>query len=262
MKQNLNESRAVHYARLFDYPLTPAEAKLWAIRISREEYSRHKKNLAAPIARRLAVIPTVAAIFLTGSVAAGNAKADADLDFMIVTYPHTLWLTRLLVFLFLKITSQLKTPVCPNIFLDIKHLKIVNQNLYTAHEVLQAQCLFDRKNINFLWLKNNSWTKKYLPNAYKFKINQSKVNNKSNGQYPKFQFPVSNFQFGHWLIGIYWVIGNWMIGLIDLCAFVLQYLYMKPKMTNERVGLGFAFFHPRDLSAEVLARFNSRPKKV
>ena len=33
----------------------------------------------------------------------------------------------------------------------------------------------------------------------------------------------------------------------ELLAFLAQYLYMRPKMTNEKVGWGFAFFHPDQL---------------
>lgn len=230
------------YASLFDYPLTPAEARLWAIRLPREKYSQLKKDLAVTIAHRFAALPTVIAVFLTGSVAAGNAKKDADIDLMIITQPHTLWLTRLLIFSYLKLTRQLKSPICPNIFLDINHLKIANQNLYIAHEVLQAQCLFDRGGVEPLWLKENSWTKKHLPNAYKFKIKNLEITCPERSRRE-----------------------NWKLKIFlpfELLAFVIQYFYMKPKMTNEKVGLGSAFFHPRDLSSEILAKFNAKIKEV
>lgn len=243
------------YADLFDYPLTPSEARLWAIHLpsqprhikftprnltslrrQREKYAMVKSTIAVRASQRLSKIPTVAAVFLTGSVAAGNAKKGADVDLMVVTYPHTLWLTRLFIFSYLKITRQLKNPICPNIFLDTDHLNITQQNLYTAHEILQSQCLFDRGGVESFWLKNNAWTKKYLPNAYRSKFSRDTT------FLPKTQFQI--------------------LLPFELIVFVFQYLYMKPKKTNERLGLGFAFFHPRDLSTEILAKFNSRLEGV
>lgn len=37
---------------------------------------------------------------------------------------------------------------------------------------------------------------------------------------------------------------NLVIRILNLVFFVLQFLYMKSKMTTERVGLSYAFFHP------------------
>lgn len=251
------------YADLFDYPLTPSEARLWAIRLpnpprhlkfiprhlislrrQREEISRRKKSLAATFTLQLRKIPTIISVFLTGSVAAGNAKSDADIDLLIITHPHTLWLTRLIIFSYLKLTHRLKNPICPNIFLDSNHLKITNQNLYTAHEVLQAQCLFDREVVESLWIKENQWTRRFLPNAYKHKIRNTNIENRK----------ISDSHSGFHALDL--------LLPLEFFAFITQYLYMKPKITNEHLGLGFAFFHPRDLSSEILAKFNTRIKKV
>lgn len=249
---------AVVYADLFGYPLTVKEAELWAIRKTREKYSREKEKLALEGVTFLRKIPTVEAVFLTGSVVVKNATQKADADLMIITKPSTLWLTRLIVF------KKLKSFACPNIFLDTNHLEIQDKNLYTAHEVLQAKCLYDKNNINYLWLKRNEWTKEHLPNAYKQKINQSKS-----------QFPISNTNQStnsqNWILDIgYWSLviggGHWLlgvvIGFIELCAFIFQYFYMKPKITNERVGWGYAFFHPNDLSEKVLKKFEKNLKKL
>ena len=225
---------AVVYADLFGYPLTVSEAKLWAIRKTREKYSQEKLQKTQKIIFWLKKIPTIQAVFLTGSVAANNAKKNADIDLMIITKPNTLWLTRLIIF------KYLKSFACPNIFLDTNHLEIMEKNLYTAHEILQAKCLYDRSNINFLWLKNNSWAKEFLPNIYNLKIKNCKIKN---------SLKISNFKFQ-----ILWP--------FEMIAFLLQYLYQKPKQTNERVGWGYVFFHPNDLSEKVLEKFEKNLKKL
>ncbi len=232
MKRKDNELAAVVYADLFGYPLTVSEAKLWAIRKTRAENSNSKLELAKKVSGQLSKISFIQGIFLTGSVAVGNAKADADIDLIIVTAPGALWLTRLVVFLLLKKKHLYKSIICPNIFLDTNNLEIKEKNLYTAHEVLQAKCLFDRNNINYLWLVKNKWAREFLPVAYK-----SKIKNKIS----KIQSKNQKYLF-----------------LFEILAFILQRLYMRSKITNERVGWGFAFFHPRNLSLSVLKEFNKR----
>lgn len=205
---------AVVYADLFGYPLTVKEAKLWAIRKTRKKYSQEKFNQATEIVALLKKIPTIEAIYLTGSAAVKNAKKTADVDLMIITLTNTAWLTRAVVFTILKIVQKFKNPVCPNIFLDLNHLEIKNKNLYTAHEVLQAKCLYEKNKTSIKWLDANKWVKEYLPIPF------------------------------------------------ELLAFVVQYFYQKPKQTNEKVGWGYMFFHPNDLSEKVLKKFEQNLKKL
>lgn len=209
-KQSYNELAAVVYADLFGYPLTINEAKLWAIRKTREKHSLEKFNEATKIVSILKWVPTIEAIFLTGSVAVKNAKKNADVDLMILTSFNTVWLTRGVVFSLLKILKKFKNPICPNIFLDLNHLEIKNKNLYTAHEILQAKCLYDKNKTGYKWLKANNWVKEYLPLPF------------------------------------------------ELLAFFIQYHYQKSKQSNEKLGWGYMFFHPNDLSQKVLKKFEQR----
>ena len=291
MRLNYNQFLAVVYGDLFDWPLTKEEFQEWVIagdeknkvgeignkdgfyflhgrerliklRKQREKFSQEKFQKAKKATDLLAKIGAVEGIFLTGSVAVGNAKKDADIDLLIICSLNTVWLTRLTTVLFLKakgiyrqslrassaswrtaglrnwgIAGNLlthKNKVCPNIFLDTNNLKIKERNLYTAHEVLQAKCLFDRGGIEKKWLIENSWTKKYLPNAYqgqKAKIKMQNYNSK---------------------------IKSFWLAPLELVTFISQYLYQKPKQTHEKVGWGHAFFHPKNLSERVVSRFNKR----
>lgn len=208
--QYYNELAAVVYADMFGYPLTIKESKLWAIRLQREKYSQKLFDQAVETAFILKKIPTIEAIFLTGSAAAKNAKKNADADLMIVTSPNTLWLTRALVYILLKMLKKFKNPICPNIFLDKNHLEIKNRNIFTAHEILQVKCLYDKNAVSRKWLTANEWVKEYLPLPF------------------------------------------------EMLAFVISYLYQKPKQTNEKLGWGYAFFHPNELSEKVLKKFETR----
>ena len=114
--------------------------------------------------------------------------------------------------------------ICPNLWLDTNHLSIPHsRSIYIAHEILQAKPLFDKSSVSISFLKSNSWVQKYLPVAYK---------NLTLGPSPKFRR--GKPQQGE----VFWK-------FINSIFFIIQYLYMKPKMTSERVSLHSAFFHPQ-----------------
>ncbi len=97
--------------------------------------------------------------------------------------------------------------------------------MYLAHEILQAKCIFDRGGIHHKFLEANSWASRYLPVAYKSQISNLKSQTKSKDSHPN-------------------VIINFTFYILNLCFFLVQFLYMKPKMKTEKIGPGFAFFHP------------------
>jgi len=272
MRLKYNEFLAVVYADLFDWVLTTDETKsrqitseipgykpvvqsrdgfvflsgrerLIKLRHQREKISQKKITISQTTFRFLSKIPTIVAVFLTGSVAVGNAKQSADIDLMIITKQNTLWLTRATVFFFLKILKLIRSSekftdkICPNIFLSENNLKVLKKNLYTAHEILQARCIFDRGGIAQKWLAENGWTKNYLPN----------ISQKLKGKSPRLNLKVKS---------------NILVFLLNYLAFVLQYLYMKPKVTNEKIDLHYAFFHPNDLSDDVLKKFNQKLRQL
>jgi hypothetical protein len=206
------------------------------VRASRVVSSASKWRKTQLTAKLLRFIPTIQAIFVTGSLAMSNSPPDDDIDLMIVTAPNTLWLTRLLVITVLTQKGLRRPPylpehsspkvcdkICDNLYLDGDNLQLTTHNLYTAHEILQAKCIFERSNIHSQFLKTNSWVGDYLPIAYRQTLKSI----------PK--PPICNKQYA--ICNILWP--------INLLLFSLQYLYMLPRMTSERVSLGYAFFHPK-----------------
>src|SRR3989344_7841829 len=121
--QSPSLSDTLSYFARFNYPLTPEELWFWQhgssfsklkikkflttsyqlpttnfqIRNQREAFSQKKWLIAQKVADQLKAIPFIEAIFVTGSLAMNNCPRYDDIDFMIVTTPNTLWLTRLLV---------------------------------------------------------------------------------------------------------------------------------------------------------------------
>ncbi len=255
------------YSDQFDYPLTLSEIWFWqissafplnklsswpfvtaglyhlnershliSIRKKRALYSQKKWQIAGTIASLLKKIPAIQAVFVTGGLSMNNCPEFDDIDIMLVTSPHTLWFTRPVVVMLLRLLKLRRDPylpehssprvsdkICDNLWLDQNHLSVSVRNLYTAHEVLQAKCLFDRGDIHRQFLVQNSWTEKYLPVAYSQTLRQCD------------EPAVSDRRS---------VVLNVFLFTINYFLFTVQYLHMRPRLTHEKVGLGYAFFHP------------------
>lgn len=189
--------KTLAYADIFDYPLTAAELQRWQItgdnqdwpvaktgkffhlpgrarlvnlRRQRQRFSQLKWRFARQAARRLQLIPWIKLICVTGALAMNNSQKNDDVDLMIVTAKDRLWLTRLkavvLLGPLLRRGNKINNRVCLNLWLDETSLALpkTQRNLYTAHEVVQAQPVFERDNAYDKFISANLWYKKYLPN--------------------------------------------------------------------------------------------------
>ncbi len=207
------------------------------LRKKRAEWSRKKIEIAKRTAEKLKIIPMIKMIGITGALSMENCKEEDDIDLLIITDADCLWLTRLLIILFSPLLGIkrrkpkeeiVRNKICFNLFLEENHLKIEPENLFLAHEVCQVRPLVDKDFTYQNFLEENKWVKKYLPNATKI------TNHKP---------PATNHK-------------KCLLSFLDTLAFKLQYLYMKPKMTIERVNLHQAFFHPKNLQLNIEEKFN------
>lgn len=198
--------------------------------------TRQKEKITLKLIKYARFIPNIRLIALTGSVAVNNSKKDDDLDLLIITSPHTLWFTRVLLLLLLSFkfkrrhpgdnASQIKNTFCPNLWLDTLSLSVPKnrRNIYTAHEVLQVKPLFDRGHTHKLFLKSNRWASHFLANAY-LKLSKGKAKKENQ------------------------TVLTFFIAPLNFVLFLLQYLYMLPKKTSEAVSLHAAYFHKTDFSS-------------
>jgi len=257
--------KTIAYADIFDYPLRLDEIKKYLIgeraekilidrksigekegfyflkgregivetRKEREKWSGRKLIIAQRTAEKLKIIPFVKMIGITGALSMDNCQEDDDIDLLIITDADCLWLTRLLIILLSPLLGikrrkpkerNVKDKICFNLFLEENHLKIEPENLFLAHEICQERPIFDRNNTYTRFIKENEWVSNFLPNAK----NSSK-------------FKIQNSKFKK----------NRILSFFNNLAFRLQFWYMKPKMTVERVNLHQAFFHPGNMEMEV-----------
>jgi hypothetical protein len=115
-------------------------------------------------ARALATLPTVKMVGVTGSLACDNTTDDADIDFMLVLEPSTLWRTRALTSMAVLIDKRLGGRLCVNYFLTERALALKSRDLYIAQELAQMVPLYGLETYEKLRAAN-AWVHAILPNA-------------------------------------------------------------------------------------------------
>lgn len=154
------------------YVFLRGRKQIVATRKKREEWSRKKMEIARKVTDWLKLIPTIKMVAVTGALAMGNSEKEDDIDLLILTTKNRLWLSRGLVVTFLRLTGlyrrpgKIKNKICPNMFLDEKHLEVPKkeQDLFSAHEVCQLKPIWDKNDCYQKFLKANLWVKRFLPN--------------------------------------------------------------------------------------------------
>lgn len=221
------------------YCLKGREANV-AKRLEKRLSSKVKLEKAQKISQRLALVPTVLYIGVSGSLALGNASQDDDIDLFIITESGTLWISRLLVTLLLLLPGNLRThkkkhvrdTFCTNMWIDTDNLSFPRerQNIYTAHEIVQMYTLYAKKDIYQQFLYANKWIQRIF--AYPHIENITRVDSKPSVVLKTFEF----------------------------LAKQIQLWYMKRHRTSEIVTAGFVAFHPKDYTKRVLSEWEKRLK--
>lgn len=264
---NKGRKASLAYHDIFDYPLTEAELEKWEAGLAtiakikykkvkinnnisqkkkRREISEKKLLIAKKAAGLIAKIPTIKMVAVTGALAMKNARAESDIDLLIITGAGVLWTTRLLTYCVLRIMNyairrpkekQQKDRLCLNVWLDETALgwDRGDRNIYTAHEIAQIMPLMNKDFTYERFLAKNKWILDYWPKA----IQYQKLNIKEQKSKPKNK-------------NIYSLLFNFLSMIVERIAFKFQYLYMRKKVTREIITPHKALFHPNDWGKVVL----------
>lgn len=170
--EELLSSKQINRAREFYF--LPGREVLVETRSRREAFSRKRIDRIRGIIFILSLLPWVRMIGLTGNLAMENSEESDDVDLMMVTATNRLWLTRFVVFLFLRLVglkrnggrSPARNKICINLWCDEKTLRVPkeDQDLVVAHEIVQMKVLFDRATTHECFISENLWLKGFLPN--------------------------------------------------------------------------------------------------
>ncbi|MDD3003048.1 MAG: nucleotidyltransferase domain-containing protein [Candidatus Shapirobacteria bacterium] len=193
-----------------------------------EEKIEKAKRLAKKISRNF---KDILFLGITGSVAAGYPKKNNDIDLIIITKINKLWLIRLKLRLFImvnkiphrKFGKKEKTDeFCFNLWLDEKSLELdkEKQHLKNAVDLILMKPLINKNKTYEKFILANDWAKKYIATGYSLKKPSPPINRGTS---------LDREALSERII-------NWLM-------FWLQFLYMKKKIKNEKVGLHKAFFH-------------------
>lgn len=136
-------------------------------------------------ARFMSVFPGVRAIAAVNSVGFKLPSKNADIDFLIITDKKSLYLSRLLITIFLKIfglrpTKQnQKDKICTSFWLSEMNLNLEkiaysNNDVYLYYWLLHVYPLYEFSDEWERWQSANFWLKKKLPNSY-FSNNINKI---------------------------------------------------------------------------------------
>lgn len=222
------------------------------LRKEKAKFSRRKLKIAHKTANFLKVIPTIKLIGITGRLAMENSEKDDDIDFLIIVSANRLWLTRLLVVIFLELLGERRRPqdkdvkdkICLNMFLDEKHLSLPakERDLYTAHEVVQMRPLWAKDKTYEKFLKANEWVKGYLPNALPQKVLSIKYEVSKSKKLPTADCP--------------------LLTVFEHLARKAQFWYMRRRRTTEVVSSHRALFHPKSARGWVLEEYQKKLKEL
>lgn len=281
------------YHDLFDYPLTRSELEYWQIgsdsspkhkvgvlgefcflynrdvnvlsRTSKAKVNDRKYLKAVMAAKVLSAIPSCQMVAISGALAMGNAKAEDDIDLFIVTSGDCLWITRLVSYVLLKFAgipvrrvgdSNVCDKICLNLWVDTNHLSVPTRDIYSAHEILQAKVLFDRGDVYQRFLESNKWVETFFPNGF------NKAQFQSECQMPPFgSFDFTQDKFAQGKNSKFQIINALSVGfmrIFEAPARLIQRYYMRNKKTREKVGRGFAFFHPKSWREMIIRSFLQR----
>jgi hypothetical protein len=211
--------------------------KLSSFRRIKREYADNKWLEVKEFVAFAKKIPFISGVAVTGSLAVNNTIKDDDVDFMLVTFPNRLWITRIIVILYASLkrkrrsfAKEEKNSWCFNLWVEATDLQLPqsSRSVYEAYEVIQAVWVLSRKQTARVFRNLNNWTKQVI-----------------------FMNNFSARTVEHDILTLNMPIFSKLIDLVNLFAYLAQYSYMKPHMTREKVSKTHAFFHPRDTKSAV-----------
>jgi hypothetical protein len=141
----------------------------WVAERLAEEKRAHEVHAKLPrLAQRVARFPFVEAVAISGSLSKGRLKPNGDVDFFVVTTPGRLWICRSLLIAYKKlILFNSRRWFCLNYLIDLHHLRIPDQNLFTSVEIKTLMPMWERGRVWVSFYQENQWHTQWLKGTFR-----------------------------------------------------------------------------------------------
>lgn len=226
--QKLSESKKIYCYRNL-YSLNPVTKQDFESKKQNTKKFIELKNKAKKDLNIIDKLFFIKFVGITGSSAAKDFRGDFDIDLFFICQKNFVWVNRIFVVLYLKFKKQYRNPYCANIYTSLDFCVWNDRNVYIANEIARIKPLFNKEYTYEYFLQKNKWVVNFLPNF-------------------KFYIPSSNFKNN---LGI---ISNFIFP-IELRLYFVEYLYMKPKISTERVSLKRIMFLKKDYKEKILTKY-------
>ena len=171
------------------YQLPTANNDLPLLRHKRERLARTRLRRARLMTHVIKRFPFVRGVFLSGDLSKGVAHPESDVDYVIVTAAHRLWICRILLVLFKKtILFNKKNFFCLNYFVTEQQLVLEDRNYFTATEIAHLKPLYHVE-LFLRYLNANNWITEYFPNYKAFSFSGEEGNNRRSFLQSLFELP-------------------------------------------------------------------------
>ncbi|MDP2874203.1 MAG: hypothetical protein Q8N84_02855 [bacterium] len=233
-----------------EYFFLPGRQEIVTTRQNRQLSSLKKKQRAKILSWLARIIPWIKLVGISGALSMENSDENDDIDWVIITSPHRLWISRaclvslLLIFGQYRRPTKIKDRICPNVWLTLDNLKFPDsqRNLFLAHEIAQMRPLWSRNYTYEGFLKENGWVDKFLVNFYQTQKPERKNPSPSSQFKPERRIPIISLA----------------IDDLDSLFEIGQRSLMAKKVTTETIGEGILKLHPQDVSSRILMAYQQK----
>ncbi|MDD5290286.1 MAG: hypothetical protein PHT40_03785 [Patescibacteria group bacterium] len=154
----------------------PGREKIIGTRKERAIESERKLKRARRAAKFLGILPFIKAVVVCNVLGYKNAKAEDDIDFLIITAPKRIWATRWFATGFFKILNlrpnkkTIRDKFCFSFYLaedglNLEKIKLADDP-YLTWWFTGLIPLYDAGGIFEKFIKENEWVEKWLPNNH------------------------------------------------------------------------------------------------
>lgn len=145
------------------------------LRRERERIAKRRLRIAKFMTKIIKRFPFVRGVFLSGDLSKGVAHPQSDIDYVVVTEPHRLWICRTLLVVFKKtFLLNSKKYFCLNYYVAADRLQLEDRNYFTATEIAHLKPLYHLTTF-VSYMNANAWIKQYFPNYRVFALAGNEV---------------------------------------------------------------------------------------